>query len=380
MSDTLINVSVPYVVEFVRRKCRNVESGIFWEDGSVAIRTVTAEQAPVACRVRPGENSFTPEFSVRSFDGRFWWPLFDGPGPMRVRNYVASAKKSDGLFLSMMNLSPATVYSLPRRNAEQFFNEIIPRWEDGSSMERWRSACSIAHRTLFCDDMVYLAGGCPVYFGVTCGTADDRMLSLEVGSAAVERVDVVSRYLPGPRPMERRDAACRSFVYGIEGIGDEVAKLQRRGFQVTFESRAEVRAELRSDTDPSVICADALVRRAVTVMDPHSFNELGTLLQGRLQPAASLPLKLPLALCRDAVEAMILICRPDDFPQRFGFEFEWVAEALSRLDAHAPMQLSELEDQFLVDYFASPSIAEVVAGSSSSCVDYNDLTPTTREG
>jgi hypothetical protein len=115
-------------------------------------------------------------------------------------------------------------------------------------------------------------------------------------------------------------------------------------------------------------------------MDPHSLNELGTLLEGRLQPAALLPARIPLALCRDAIEAMIATCPHDDFPRRFGLELGWAAEALSRLDAHAPMQLSELEDQFLVDYFASPSIAVIVVGSSSTSVDYNDLTITTREG
>jgi hypothetical protein len=356
MSDTLINVSVPYVVEFVRQNRRTLESGIFWEDGKVAIRTVTAEQAPVACRVRPGENSFTPEYLVRSFDGRLWWPLFDGARPMTAKNYTSSATRSDGVFLSMMNLSPATIYSSPRRDAEKFLNEIIPRTEDGSSSEeRWRSAQSIAHRTLFCDDLVYLEGGCPVYFGVACGTPDDRKLSIEVGSAEPERVEVVSRHLPGPRPNERRDAACQSLVYRIENIGDEVEKLRRRGFRVTFGSKAEAHAELRSDRDPSEICAEALLRRAVTLMDRPSFQEVGTLLVGRLQPAALLPRKIPLALCRDAIDAMIAICPQDDFPRRFGLEFGWVAEALSRLDAYAPRQLSELEAQCLLDYFGSSS-------------------------
>lgn len=181
MSDTLVKVSVPYSVEFVRRKCRNVESGIFWENGTVAIRTVTAERAPVVCHVRPGENSFTPEFLVRSFDGRLWWPLFDGPRPMTARNYMASATKSDGVFLSMMNLSPATIYSSPRRDARQFFEQIIARQVDSRSREeRWSLAHNIAHRTLFCNDLVYLKGGNPLYFGLRCGTPDDPILSLEV--------------------------------------------------------------------------------------------------------------------------------------------------------------------------------------------------------
>ena len=236
MTYTLVNVSVPYVVEFIRRKRRKVESGIFWEEKAVAIRTITAEQAPVACRVHPGENSVMPEFFVRSFDGRLWWPMFYGPRPMAARNYVASAKESDGVFLSMMNLSPATVYSSPRRDARQFFEQILARQVDSPSREeRWRSAQDIANRTLFCDDLVYLEGGSPVYYGVARGAPEHRMLSFEVGSAEPERVEVVSRYLPGPRPTDRRDAACRSLVYGVEGIGDEVAKLRRQGFQVTFE-------------------------------------------------------------------------------------------------------------------------------------------------
>jgi hypothetical protein len=344
MSDTVINVSVPYVVEFIRRRCRTVESGIFWEDGTVAIRTVPAERAPVACCVCPGKNARTPEFSVRSFDGRLWWPLFDGPRPMPARDYVASATKSDGVFLSMMNLSPATVSS-PRRDAMQFFARRVhaPQRE-----ERWRSAERVAHRTLFCDDLVYLQGGCPVYFGVPNGRPDDRMLSIVVGSAEPECVEIVSRYLPGPRPNERRAAACRSLIYGVESIGDEVDALRRRGFRVAFESKAEVHAELRSNRDVSEICADALVRRAVTVMRPNSSDELGRLLEGWLQPAALLPLKIPPSLCRDAIDAMIAMCPADHFPRRLGLEFEWATEALARLDAmYSPTHLSELDHQLL---------------------------------
>jgi hypothetical protein len=346
MSDTVVNVSVPYVVEFIRRKCRTVESGIFWEDGTVAIRTVPAEQAPVACCVCPGENSSTPELSVRSFDGRLWWPLFDGPRPMSVRNYIASAAESDGVFLSMMNLSPATVYSSPRRNARQFFEHRV---DAPLREERWRSAQRVAHRTLFCDDLVYLEGGCPVYFGVRRGTANDRILSIEVGSAAPDQGDAISRYLPGPRPKERRHAACRSLVYGMESIEEQVDALRRRGFQVTFGSRAELQAELRSGRDATEICGDALVRRAVAVMDLHSFRELGPQLQRQLKPAALLSKRISPALCRDAIYAMIAICKEDDFFRRFGLEYEWADETLIRLDAmHPPIDISELDERCLL--------------------------------
>jgi hypothetical protein len=42
MNDTLINVSVPYVIEYVRRGCSKVESGVFWEDRAVVIQSVAA--------------------------------------------------------------------------------------------------------------------------------------------------------------------------------------------------------------------------------------------------------------------------------------------------------------------------------------------------
>jgi hypothetical protein len=269
---------------------------------------------------------------------------------MLVKDYVASATKSEGPFLSMMNLSPATVYSEPRRDAKRFFEQIFARRVDGPSrVERWRSPQRVAHRTLFCDDLVYIEGGRPVYFGVRRGTPNDPMLSLEVGSAEAEHFHLASRYFPGPLFKERRDAACRSLVYGIESIGDEIDVLRRNGVLVTFASKAEVHIEFRSDRDACEICADALVRRAVAAMDPLLLRELGEMLQRELRAGALSFQRIPSALCRDAIHAMTATSPEGEFFGRFGVEFEWAAEALSRLDAmHMPMIFSELDDQALV--------------------------------
>jgi hypothetical protein len=346
MSNTLVAVCVPYPVEFVRQGRLKAENGIFWENGTVAIRTVTAEQAPVTRRVSPGVNSSRSEFSVRSFDGRFWWPLFEGGEPMLARNYVASTLKSSSVFLSMMNLSPASIDS-PRRDVRKFLDDVFPRrFDDSFREDRWRSAQSIANRTLFCDDLVYLQGGCPIYFAVRRGGSDDRMLSIEVGSAEPERVEIVSRYLPGPRPNQRRDAACRSLVYGVESINEEIEAIRRRGFRAAFGSKAEMLTQLRSNREACEICADGLVRRAVTAMDRHTYRELG--MRGRLHPAVLLPPKIPPTVCRDTIDAMITMYPEHEFPMRFRIEFEWAVEALSRLDATLPpIDLSELDDHIL---------------------------------
>lgn len=41
----------------------------------VAIRTVTAAEAPIAYQIAPGDDGFGLEFDIRSFDGKLWWPL-----------------------------------------------------------------------------------------------------------------------------------------------------------------------------------------------------------------------------------------------------------------------------------------------------------------
>jgi hypothetical protein len=55
--------------------CRKAEGAIFWDDGVVAIRTVTAAEAPIAYQIAPGDDGFGLEFDIRSFDGKLWWPL-----------------------------------------------------------------------------------------------------------------------------------------------------------------------------------------------------------------------------------------------------------------------------------------------------------------
>jgi len=97
-------------------------------------------------------------------------------------------------------------------------------------------------------------------------------------------------------------------------------------------------------------------------MDPRSFEELGTMLQGELQAAALVPRKIPPALCRDAICAMIATSHEDEFCGRFGVEFEWAAEALSRLDAiHTPIYLSELDEQSLLAISNSASLTRPTA-------------------
>jgi hypothetical protein len=100
----------------------------------------------------------------------------------------------------MMNLSPASVYSPRRQTTAQFENDMsIRRIQSSSKEERWISAHRAAKHTLFCDDVVYLEGGQPCFFDISCGADSDMVLSLEIGSLQPQAVDILARWLPGPQ-------------------------------------------------------------------------------------------------------------------------------------------------------------------------------------
>jgi hypothetical protein len=205
---------------------------------------------------------------------------------------------------------------------------------------------------MFCDDEVYIEGGSPVYFAVE---RNDRSLSVEVGNAEPAPSEMVGRHLPGPRPHHRRDAACRSLVYGVESVNEEVDALRRRqGIEAVFGSRLEPHSKIRSDREAVEICADALVRRAISAMDSGTRAEPSNQIQRVILSTR----RIPPALCRDTIAAMLATCPEDDFFRRFRLRFEWADEAISRLDAlEPPFHLTEQDSDILLFVTNSDLIA-----------------------
>lgn len=48
MKQTIVPVTIPYTVEFIRRRCRTVESLVVWDQRSVAISEVNDHEASIA--------------------------------------------------------------------------------------------------------------------------------------------------------------------------------------------------------------------------------------------------------------------------------------------------------------------------------------------
>lgn len=344
----LVEVSVPYIVEYVRRNHRKPDHGTFWEKGSVAIRSV-ADEVSTLCYIQSTVGA--RGYRVLSFDGAIWWPLFVRGEPVKVADYVADAMSNSGVFLTVMNLSPATLHS-PRRDFEQFSRKVLPRKVDAPQRsERWRGAQALADRTIFFDGAVYFKGGYPVWFAVDEAGPFDEGLVFEVGSAGPE-IEAIARYLPGPKPHLRRDAACRSLVYGMEELEAGMDRHRRRRIPVTRKSSIDAEVQVISSPHAAELCAKELANRAIKTMPLRSLNEISALLGGRqLRNQSALTISPSLAL--EIIDAMMGAGPTTNFEELYGVEFEWALQTRSRLDAISPrLEFSEADLDRLAELVA----------------------------
>lgn len=334
MGDTLVVVTFPYDLEY-RRWCHQTkELKPFWYDHRLLIATVTGDEAPVACHVI--KDPFAHEFPIRCYDQRLWWPLLERSAPVSVENYLDRARETYGPFLSMMNLSDATLRHPRRYDRQAFIDRILPSWMSDKFLERRRQlADEIAHRTLFCDGAVYLAGGSPAYFG----RWKDGQLRLESGSLGAEKVGAIYRFLPGPDWRQREEAACQGLVFRPA----EVETLIQTGLKVHLLSKLEGILELPSVPHPAEVCADAVVRRAISQMEDDLVRMPPELLK-KLREAILRRNMIPPKLCWEAIEALGRFCPHDNVV----FELH---KALVRLLRETDLAKNSPEDDLALQFF-----------------------------
>jgi hypothetical protein len=134
MKQIVVPASFPYTVEFIKRRCRTVEDLIVWDEGPVAIYDVDDREAPVAYRVDSSAPS-RPGYEIRSFQGRIWWPVFDGLRALSADAFVARLDDPNGCFLAAMNLSPSTLYSSRNVTTKRFEADVF-NWAHPRIIER----------------------------------------------------------------------------------------------------------------------------------------------------------------------------------------------------------------------------------------------------
>jgi hypothetical protein len=206
----IVRVTIPCSVEVVPRGHQNRKPHIVWDEGAIAIEKVDAAAAPVAFRV-VAQAADRRDYEIRRFRGRLWWPLFEAGAPMQTSSFVASAPRSDGCFLSSLNLSPSTLAA--PRDANGFeLPWFIGRIEVDSRAERWVQANRSAAKLLSCEGIMHAEGGAPAYFAVRLRAAISDEPKIVVGQLRPGASAPGDRWHCGPDASRRQSAVLASKV------------------------------------------------------------------------------------------------------------------------------------------------------------------------
>ncbi|MDO8943320.1 MAG: hypothetical protein Q7U75_09065, partial [Desulfobacterales bacterium] len=234
--DRILRLRIPFIQEFVRRRCRNTETERFWDEGQVLVSTVEPEAAPIAYRVsESGAPAERPphgaSYCIRSFKGSLWWPLIGSRGFVEVGDFVRLAAEGDEGALLAVDPSIETPLDVSPLRPEVYFEQNLWRTMNNSSIgERWARAHIGASRMMFCDDKVYLEAGEPIYYLVH--SAVKGAFDVAVGPSAPDRVGTSAVCLPGPGRRTRLECARRGTAFAIGEVDEEIRYLRDRGNSV----------------------------------------------------------------------------------------------------------------------------------------------------
>jgi hypothetical protein len=352
MKQIVFPAGFPYTVEFIRRRCRTVESLTVWQQGAVAIYDVTEGEAPVAYRVISCAQS-RPGYEIRSFQGRIWWPVFDGSRALSVDAFVARLDDPNGCFLAAMNLSPSTLYSSRTVTTQRFDQDFSIRHILASSKEdRLALAQEAASRLLVCGGYLYQEGGEPAYFGAPsdeCGTA-----SLRIGGLRLGRNQPGDRWQLGLSASQRRRAAFRSNVFHIEDADEACSVLKSEGFRPAFEEIATVISSAPRKMEAAEFCADAVARAILSPAGRLSSDYYATMMTFSAFANSDDP--IPVHIFREIVREALAVVSPSDFRKCFGMAQDWARNVMARVDSRfPPPTLSPDEAEMLFQMGASPT-------------------------
>jgi hypothetical protein len=224
-------------------------------DLRVDIRRVHDRDAPVVGSVRV--TGRRPDFQIRFYDDRFWWPLFSNGRPLTSDRYAEDARLAQGAWAAMMHMHPAWI--------RQFDGTYGQEFQPNAARAAYRRmlAVGVASQTLFCDRTVFVAAGYPAYF-IYCGPPDGASLQAEIGPVHHPFGDAIHRYLPGPSRAARREAARNARLVRPAQIEDEIARLRDEGFMVEYQSRLLGYRGTPDGPTPAIFWADAILREAAS--------------------------------------------------------------------------------------------------------------------
>lgn len=263
MTEILAEVNMPYDVAYIPRRGRTQRRTRLWTKRDVSIATPSPTEAFRAFRVTSAKPSHGTEipYDIRSFDKGFWWPVLDRARNLMNRNEFLTGLAS-GKYESLQILNPALLwFSGYQPTYEQYFGDRVgDRIEENSSEKSYAEIQRGATRIMLCDDLVYFAGGAPVFFGCWSGHSSEQSMSLRVGNLARGPQPL----LLGPNRQMKGDARWEGHVFDLSHLDREITLLESRGLKIDLAHKIENVCDIPLEDAALHVCADAAVSRLFT--------------------------------------------------------------------------------------------------------------------
>lgn len=257
MNDRILQLRIPYTISFIVKHCRKVATQSFWDAGAVAIRNVSAQQAPIAFIIQDADlpAGITSSHPVREFDGGYWWPVRHSGGYLGVDQFSERLERTDGDALFTIDPTAELRYhDYPYDSPANFFERVPIRKIQGSTLEaRWAAAHRGAMRVMTCDGLIHIEAGEPAFFGVDTRAGQLQMVA---GPCSLDRTE--GYQVAGPSRYDRMVAAVRGLAFGIDEVSDEIALLSKRGVSVQTRSDIEVLTRMMPTSAARALCSEQL--------------------------------------------------------------------------------------------------------------------------
>jgi hypothetical protein len=257
VNDRILQLRIPYTVSFIVKRCHKVATQSFWDAGSVAIRNVSAQQAPIAFIIHDADllAGMTSSYPIREFDGGFWWPVRHSGGYVGVDQFSERLERTDGDALFTIDPTAELRYhAYPYDSPASFFERVPIRKIQGSTLEaRWAAAHRGAMRVMACDGLIHIEAGEPAFFVVDTRAGQLQMVA---GPCSLDRTE--GYQVAGPSRYDRMVAAVHGLAFGIDERSDEIALLSKRGVSVQIRGDIEVLTGLKPTSAARTLCSEQL--------------------------------------------------------------------------------------------------------------------------
>lgn len=265
MNEIPLTLKIPYAQKFVPRRCRNMQTAWFLDEGAVMIRDSEPHEAPVAHRIQSRSLPLDPsepglrQYDIRSFEGKFWWPIagrkddrYPWWKPEMDREQFADLA-AEGKSVAVLAIDPSICIPLQQWPSREFGTVQCRTEGECDKGQRWAWAHRNALRVAFCGDDVLLECGEPVFYAVPCPGG----VEIKIGPSAWDRWNE-PHVLPGPDRAERLGCARQGLAFGLDEFDTEMRILTDRGNGVRLGDEIEtILPHHRRNTAP-LLCERAL--------------------------------------------------------------------------------------------------------------------------